>query len=155
MVKLPHQKTVYKGRGERVRDPNLSILHNCFRYCINMHRHTHTHVFINPWVCFNLKGCLLCKKEVNTSYLAPVSPFKKECIEREWNWHSNRHAVERTLQRHLRSKIRWFTESCNSHYVSQFAAFFIDARAKRSTVKSCHVHFLLEKKYKTSTFSTR
>ena len=26
---------------------------------------------------------------------------------------------------------------CNSHYVSQLAAFFIDARAKRSTVKSC------------------
>ena len=26
---------------------------------------------------------------------------------------------------------------CNSHYVSQLAAFFIDARAKRSTVISC------------------
>ena len=32
------------------------------------------------------------------------------------------------------SMIHW---SCNSHYVSHFAAFFIDARAKRSTVKSC------------------
>jgi len=42
-----------------------------------------------------------------------------------------------TLQRNMRSKIRWFTRFCNSHYVSQFAAFFIDARAKRSTVKSC------------------
>jgi hypothetical protein len=30
---------------------------------------------------------------------------------------------------------------CNSHYVSQLAAFFIDARAKRSTVKSCSWFF--------------
>ena len=44
-------------------------------------------------------------------------------------------------QRNMRSKIRWFTEFCNSHYVSQFAAFFIDARAQRSTVKSCHIIF--------------
>ena len=28
-------------------------------------------------------------------------------------------------------------ESCNSHYVSQFAAFFIVARAKRSVAESC------------------
>src|SRR4051812_28208456 len=28
-------------------------------------------------------------------------------------------------------------EDCRSHYVSQFAAFFIVARAKRSIVKSC------------------
>ena len=28
-------------------------------------------------------------------------------------------------------------EVCNSHYLSQFAAFFIVARAKRSVVKSC------------------
>ena len=28
-------------------------------------------------------------------------------------------------------------EECRSHYVSQFAAFFIVARAKRSIVKSC------------------
>ena len=26
---------------------------------------------------------------------------------------------------------------CNSHYLSHFAAFFIDARAKRSIVESC------------------
>ena len=35
----------------------------------------------------------------------------------------------------LRSKIWWFTESCNSHYVSHFAAFFIVQGAKRSIVK--------------------
>ena len=26
---------------------------------------------------------------------------------------------------------------CNSHYLSHFATFFIDTRAKRSTVNSC------------------
>jgi hypothetical protein len=30
---------------------------------------------------------------------------------------------------------------CNSHYLSHFAAFFIDARAKRSVVESCIVFF--------------
>ena len=51
--------------------------------------------------------------------------------------HSNRRAPRNTRERKVRSKIRWFTEFCNSHYLSQFAAFFIDARAKRSVVKSC------------------
>ena len=37
----------------------------------------------------------------------------------------------------MRSKIRWFTEFCNSHYVSHFAAFFIVTRAKISVVESC------------------
>ena len=37
----------------------------------------------------------------------------------------------------MRSKIRWFTEFCNSHYVSHFAAFFIVARTKISVAKSC------------------
>jgi len=37
----------------------------------------------------------------------------------------------------MRSKIRWFTEFCNSHYVSHFAAFFIVVRAKISVVESC------------------
>ena len=37
----------------------------------------------------------------------------------------------------VRSKIWWFTESCNSHYVSHFAAFFIVLWAKRSIVKWC------------------
>ena len=32
-------------------------------------------------------------------------------------------------RRHVRSKIRWFAEFCNSHHVSHFAAFFIVARA--------------------------
>ena len=52
-------------------------------------------------------------------------------------WFSNRHAPRNTRERNVRSKIWWFTEFCNSHYLSQFAAFFIVARAKRSVVKSC------------------
>ena len=39
--------------------------------------------------------------------------------------------------RNLRSKIWWFTEFCNSHYVSHFAAFFIVMGAKISIVNSC------------------
>ena len=55
----------------------------------------------------------------------------------DWPWRSDRRAPWRTKERHLRSKIRWFAGFCNSHYISQLAAFFIDARAKRSTVGSC------------------
>ena len=39
--------------------------------------------------------------------------------------------------RNLRAKIWWFTEFCNSHYVSHFAAFFIVTGTKISVVKSC------------------
>jgi len=42
-----------------------------------------------------------------------------------------------SLGRKVRSKLRWFTEFCNSHYVSHFAAFFIDTGAKISVVESC------------------
>ena len=56
---------------------------------------------------------------------------------------SDRHAPWISRERNLRSKIRWFTEFCNSHYLSQLATFFIDARAKRSTVRSCHVLYSL------------
>ena len=52
-------------------------------------------------------------------------------------WHSNKYAVKRTWQRNMRSKVWWFTEFCNSHYISHFAVFFIVARAKISVVKSC------------------
>jgi hypothetical protein len=38
--------------------------------------------------------------------------------------------------RHLRSKIWWFTEFCNSHCLSHFAAFFIVDRAKSSIATS-------------------
>ncbi|CAN7092548.1 unnamed protein product, partial [Brassica rapa subsp. narinosa] len=42
----------------------------------------------------------------------------------------------RRLGAQLRSKTRWFTGFCNSHQVSHFATFFIDARAEISVVES-------------------
>ena len=55
----------------------------------------------------------------------------------------DRHPSQITLQQaysqrkcNMRSKIQWLTDFCSSHYVSQFAAFFIDSRAKISIVKS-------------------
>ncbi|PHT24794.1 hypothetical protein CQW23_35538 [Capsicum baccatum] len=45
--------------------------------------------------------------------------------------------------RNLRSKTRWFTGFCNSHQVSHFATFFIDARAEISVAESL---FHLQKK---------
>ena len=43
------------------------------------------------------------------------------------------------IGRNLRSKTRWFTGFCNSHQVSHFATFFIDARAEISVAES---HFM-------------
>ena len=63
-----------------------------------------------------------------------ITHYQTECLRRKWR--SNRHAPWNTKGRNVRSKIRWFTEFCNSHYVSHFAAFFIDARTKRSVVES-------------------
>jgi hypothetical protein len=40
------------------------------------------------------------------------------------------------LGRNLRSKTRWFVGFCNSHQVSHFAMFFIDARAEISVAES-------------------
>ncbi|GLT51088.1 hypothetical protein SLA2020_245260 [Shorea laevis] len=40
------------------------------------------------------------------------------------------------LGRNLHSKTRWFTGFCNSHQVSHFATFFIDARAEISVAES-------------------
>ncbi|KAI8522275.1 hypothetical protein RHMOL_RhmolUnG0009700 [Rhododendron molle] len=40
------------------------------------------------------------------------------------------------FKRNLRSKTRWFTGLCNSHQVSHFATFFIDARAEISVAES-------------------
>ncbi|PHT25286.1 Protein TAR1 [Capsicum baccatum] len=46
--------------------------------------------------------------------------------------------------RNLRSKTRWFTGFCNSHQVSHFATFFIDARAEISVAES---RLFLQKKH--------
>ncbi|PHT27907.1 hypothetical protein CQW23_32479 [Capsicum baccatum] len=45
----------------------------------------------------------------------------------------------------LRSKTQWFTRFCNSHQLSHFAMFFIDARAEISIVES---RFRLQKKHR-------
>ena len=58
----------------------------------------------------------------------------KQCLRLKWR--SNRHTPQNTRGCNVRSKIRWLTEFCNSHYLSHFAAFFIDARTKRSVVES-------------------
>ncbi|PHT61001.1 Protein TAR1 [Capsicum annuum] len=47
--------------------------------------------------------------------------------------------------RNLRSKTRWFTGFCNSHQVSHFATFFIDARAEISVAES---RFFLQTKHR-------
>ena len=47
------------------------------------------------------------------------------------------------LGRNLRSKTRWFTGFCNSHQVSHFATFFIDARAEISVAES-HFSFSMD-----------
>ena len=43
-----------------------------------------------------------------------------------------------TQKRNVRSKFWWFTRSCNSHYVSHFAAFFIVVGSKTSIAESCN-----------------
>ena len=45
--------------------------------------------------------------------------------------------------RNLRSKTRWFTGFCNSHQVSHFATFFIDARAEISVAESHFAHYCI------------
>ena len=57
---------------------------------------------------------------------------------------STRQQTETTLKQtysqrkcNVRSKIRWLTEFCNSHYLSHFAAFFIVSKAKISIANSC------------------
>lgn len=42
----------------------------------------------------------------------------------------------------MRSKIWWLTEFCNSHYLSHFAAFFIESRAKISIAYSYKLYIL-------------
>ena len=67
----------------------------------------------------------------------PKSKLQSHAAERLLNRYWERRAPRATQERNLRSKIWWFTEFCNSHYVSHFAAFFIVARTKISIAKSC------------------
>ena len=76
-------------------------------------------------------------QESPSSVWSSLATKNQKCV--GFTRRSDRHAPWISRERNLRSKIRWFTEFCNSHYLSQLATFFIDARAKRSTVKSCIV----------------
>ena len=65
------------------------------------------------------------------------------CFERGGVWGGQRCVTPRQacprpngFGRNLRSKTRWFTGFCNSHQVSHFATFFIDARAEISVAES-------------------
>ena len=70
----------------------------------------------------------------------------KHAAERGLNRYWERRAPRVTQERNLRSKIWWFTEFCNSHYVSHFAAFFIVARTKISIAKSCNFNVQINKR---------
>ncbi|KAF3327831.1 hypothetical protein FCM35_KLT06437 [Carex littledalei] len=65
-----------------------------------------------------------------------------EATERGWASNAREAGVPSggSLGRNLRSKTRWFTGFCNSHHVSHFATFFIDARAEISVAES-HTFF--------------
>ena len=58
-----------------------------------------------------------------------LSKPTRKCWFEMFVFDSQRGMVSDSQHRKMRSKFRWFTEFCNSHYVSQFAAFFIVARA--------------------------
>lgn len=62
----------------------------------------------------------------------------REATERGWASNAHEAGVPSggSLGRNLRSKTRWFTGFCNSHHVSHFATFFIDARAEISVAES-------------------
>ena len=66
----------------------------------------------------------------------------REATERGWASNAHEAGVPSggSLGRNLRSKTRWFTGFCNSHHVSHFATFFIDARAEISVAES-HIFF--------------
>ena len=81
----------------------------------------------------------LSDKQTDSHSPANTQIVNNHAAEIELNRYWERRAPRATQERNLRSKIWWFTEFCNSHYVSHFAAFFIVARTKISIAKSCIV----------------
>ena len=61
----------------------------------------------------------------------------------ELQWRSNKHVLRNIKKRNVRSKIRWFTKFCNSHYLSHFVAFFIDVKIKRFVVESFNYYMFI------------
>ena len=107
--------------------------------------HLHKNVYV--YVCWSVSGYMIrdriFSKQTNNNI------FNINVIKMRGVLSTLRQTCSRDYrERHLRSKIRWFTEFCNSHYVSQLAAFFIDARAKRSAVKSCHIIFVFSRRFR-------
>ena len=79
-----------------------------------------------------------CLREVN---IRPVDALFGQALALGQRFVTPRQACPRPngFGRNLRSKTRWFTGFCNSHQVSHFATFFIDARAEISVAES---HFV-------------
>ena len=102
--------------------------------------------FIEKFNAFNYNQSRLLQffwevSSINKEILQDIN--KILFVRKEINWYlfkrrSNKHTFRNTKRCNVRSKIRWFTKFCNSHYLSHFAAFFIDARTKRSVVESCN-----------------
>ena len=88
-----------------------------------------------PLIHFRGAGFKQSKASKNLQSPKPFWSRNQEGL--RMSWHSNGCALQNTKGCKVNSKIWWFTKFCNSHYVSHFTAFFINARAKRSIVESC------------------
>ena len=87
-------------------------------------RTMHSPTLVNIWMLLAMRNCEFSRNPI----------FGK--IKKHWN----RRAVKKKPQQRLsRSAVWWFTEFCNSHCVSQFAASFIVVRAKTSIAESFFV----------------
>ena len=75
---------------------------------------------------------------LNRHEIANTSQKRDSISSSVWGlqWRSNRHVFRNIKERNVRSKIRWFTKFCNSHYLSHFVAFFIDVKIKKFVVES-------------------
>ena len=129
------QKAAFFIKPKRVKFLNLPLLVMLKKTVFNRVKKRFSYIIQFKIVSFNLFSCEKRLGE-KIQFLHKIY-LEQKFEELRFTWHSGRHAPRITQERNLRSKIRWFTDFCNSHYVSQLAAFFIDARAKRSTVKSC------------------
>ena len=75
-----------------------------------------------------------CSKETRQLNFRSLSfsllQWRRRKKKRKWDRHDTQRGILPGISRKckLRSKIWWFTEFCNSHYLSHFAAFFIVAR---------------------------
>ena len=88
-------------------------------------QHQHNLGMCMPLLLINLGWVLPVRAELtNPTTLAIQKHWNRRAIKRKSRW------------RLLRSAVQWFTEFCNSHCVSQFAASFIVVRAKTSIAES-------------------